>query len=118
MDVKEKAPEFTLLDENGKNVSLRDYRGRNVVVYFFPKAFTPGCSAEAREFAENIDKFKAAGATVIVLGTDVDTHRLALARDLGAHHVLNVQREDAAALVDNGLDVRIRDAQSIRQFSN
>ena len=42
MDVKEKAPEFTLLDENGKSVSLTDYRGKNVVVYFYPKANTPG----------------------------------------------------------------------------
>jgi len=42
MDVKEKAPEFTLLDENGKSVSLTDYRGNNVVVYFYPKANTPG----------------------------------------------------------------------------
>jgi len=42
MDVTEKAPEFTLLDENGKSVSLKDYRGTNVVVYFFPKANTPG----------------------------------------------------------------------------
>jgi len=42
MDVKEKAPEFTLLDENGKSVSLTDYRGKNLVVYFFPKANTPG----------------------------------------------------------------------------
>jgi len=42
MDVKAKAPEFTLLDENGKSVSLTDYRGKNVVVYFFPKANTPG----------------------------------------------------------------------------
>ena len=42
MDVKEKAPEFTLLDEDGKSVSLTDYRGKNVVVYFFPKADTPG----------------------------------------------------------------------------
>ena len=42
MDVKDKAPEFTLLDENGKSVSLKDYRGKNVVVYFFPKADTPG----------------------------------------------------------------------------
>jgi peroxiredoxin Q/BCP len=42
MDVKEKAPEFTLPDENGKSVSLKDYRGKNVVVYFYPKANTPG----------------------------------------------------------------------------
>jgi len=42
MDRKEKAPEFTLLDENGSSVSLRDYRGNDLVVYFFPKADTPG----------------------------------------------------------------------------
>ena len=42
MDIKEKAPEFTLLDETGKSVSFKDYRGKNVVVYFFPKANTPG----------------------------------------------------------------------------
>jgi peroxiredoxin Q/BCP len=42
MDIKDKAPEFTLLDENGKSVSLTDYRGKNVVVYFYPKANTPG----------------------------------------------------------------------------
>jgi peroxiredoxin Q/BCP len=42
MDAKEKAPEFTLPDEDGKNVSLKDYRGKSVVVYFFPKANTPG----------------------------------------------------------------------------
>jgi peroxiredoxin Q/BCP len=42
MNIKEKAPEFALLDENGKNVSLKDYRGKDVVVYFFPKANTPG----------------------------------------------------------------------------
>jgi thioredoxin-dependent peroxiredoxin len=42
MDVKDKAPEFSLLDENGEKVSLTDYRGKPVVVYFFPKANTPG----------------------------------------------------------------------------
>lgn len=42
MNIKEKAPDFTLLDENGKSVSLTDYRGKSVVVYFFPKADTPG----------------------------------------------------------------------------
>jgi peroxiredoxin Q/BCP len=42
MEIKEKAPEFALLDENGLSVSLKDYRGKTVVVYFFPKANTPG----------------------------------------------------------------------------
>jgi len=42
METNAKAPDFTLPDENGKQVSLKDYRGKNVVLYFFPKADTPG----------------------------------------------------------------------------
>jgi peroxiredoxin Q/BCP len=42
MEIKEKAPDFVLPDETGKKASLKDYRGKHVVVYFFPKADTPG----------------------------------------------------------------------------
>ena len=42
MEVNDKAPEFTLANEEGQNVSLKDYRGKNVVLFFFPKANTPG----------------------------------------------------------------------------
>jgi thioredoxin-dependent peroxiredoxin len=42
MEVNAKAPDFTLSDENGNNVSLKDFRGKNVVLFFFPKANTPG----------------------------------------------------------------------------
>ena len=42
MEIKDRAPDFSLPDENGKKVALKDYRGKNVVVYFFPKADTPG----------------------------------------------------------------------------
>jgi peroxiredoxin Q/BCP len=42
MDINDKAPEFSLPDENGNNVSLKDFRGKNVVLFFFPKADTPG----------------------------------------------------------------------------
>jgi thioredoxin-dependent peroxiredoxin len=42
MDVNDKAPDFSLLDENGQRVALQDFRGRSVVLYFFPKADTPG----------------------------------------------------------------------------
>jgi peroxiredoxin Q/BCP len=42
MEVNDRAPDFSLPDENGHTVSLKDYRGRNVVLYFFPKADTPG----------------------------------------------------------------------------
>ncbi|MGA1807651.1 peroxiredoxin [Sphingobium sp. WW5] len=69
-----KAPEFTTRGAlAGKTFTVtlsHQLRRGPVVLYFFPKAFTPGCSAEAREFAENIDKFKAAGATVIGMSAD------------------------------------------------
>ena len=42
MDINDKAPEFTLLDQNGEKVSLKDFKGRTVVLYFYPKANTPG----------------------------------------------------------------------------
>lgn len=42
MDANDKAPDFSLLDENGAKVSLKDFRGKNVVLYFFPRADTPG----------------------------------------------------------------------------
>lgn len=42
MDINDKAPEFTLPDQNGQNVSLKDFRGKTVVLFFFPKANTPG----------------------------------------------------------------------------
>ena len=69
-----KAPDFTTRGAlAGKTFTLtlsHQLKRGPVVLYFFPKAFTPGCSAEAREFAENIDKFKAAGATVIGMSAD------------------------------------------------
>ncbi|WP_311268684.1 peroxiredoxin [Sphingobium sp. WCS2017Hpa-17] len=69
-----KAPDFTTRGaQAGKTFTLtlsHQLKRGPVVLYFFPKAFTPGCSAEAREFAENIDKFKAAGATVIGMSAD------------------------------------------------
>ncbi len=66
-----KAPEFTLTSQEGKPVSLRDYRGKWVVLYFYPKDFTGGCTLEARGFQKNLKKFEAAKA--VVLGVSVDS---------------------------------------------
>lgn len=65
------APEFTLPSQDGKPVSLRDYRGQWVVLYFYPKDFTGGCTLEARGFQKNLKKFEAAKA--VVLGVSVDS---------------------------------------------
>ncbi|MEQ1917607.1 MAG: peroxiredoxin [Elusimicrobiota bacterium] len=65
------APEFTLTAQDGKPVSLKDYRGKWVVLYFYPKDFTGGCTIEAHGFEKNLKKFAAAKA--VVLGVSVDT---------------------------------------------
>jgi len=49
----EKAPDFTAKDQNGKTVSLSDFKGKNVILYFYPKDDTPGCTAEACSFRDN-----------------------------------------------------------------
>lgn len=65
------APDFSLPDENGQLHSLRDYKGKYVVLYFYPRDNTPGCSKEAQQFAEFHDAIVAAGG--IVLGVSRDS---------------------------------------------
>jgi peroxiredoxin Q/BCP len=65
------APEFTLPDETGKMQSLTTYRGKNVLLYFYPKDDTPGCTKEACNFRDDYSKYKKAG--VVILGISPDT---------------------------------------------
>ncbi len=70
------APELSLEDENGTTISLSDYRGRRVVVYFYPADDTPGCTKEACQFSDLFDEFTAAGVDVIgVSPDDASSHR-------------------------------------------
>ena len=71
MDINDKAPEFTLPDQNGDPVSLKDFRGKWVVLYFYPRADTPGCTIEACEFRDSHKKTEKVGA--FVLGISPDT---------------------------------------------
>ena len=65
-----KAPDFTLNDKDGKPVSLSDFRGKKVVVYFYPKDNTPGCTKQACTFKEAYDGFKADDIVVIGISKD------------------------------------------------
>lgn len=65
-----KAPSFTLQTDEGASVSLRDYRGRKVVLYFYPKDDTPGCTTQACEFRDQWADVKAAGAVVLGVSPD------------------------------------------------
>lgn len=74
--LNEKAPEFTLPTNTGDGeISLSDYRGKWVVLYFYPKDFTPGCTLEARRFQEDLPKYQARNVQIIgVSADDVDSH--------------------------------------------
>lgn len=64
------APDFTLPDADGKDVSLSDFRGRRVVVYFYPAAMTPGCTTQACDFRDNLSSLAASGIDVVGISPD------------------------------------------------
>src|SRR4051794_19330284 len=64
------APDFTLRDADGNDVSLSSYRGRKVVVYFYPAAMTPGCTTQACDFRDNLRQFSSAGLDVVGISPD------------------------------------------------
>ena len=71
MEINDKVADFTLQTDEGKTVSLSDYAGKPVVLFFYPRADTPGCTVEACSFRDGFGKLKAAGA--VVLGISRDT---------------------------------------------
>lgn len=70
LEVGTRAPEFTLPDKDGNNVSLSDFHGKKVVLYFYPKDNTPGCTRQACAFAGAYSQFEALGAVVIGVSRD------------------------------------------------
>jgi len=70
LEVGTKAPGFTLSDKNGEQVSLSDFLGKKVVLYFYPRDNTPGCSRQAAAFAANYDAFTEKNVVVIGISKD------------------------------------------------
>ena len=66
----DKAPDFALPGDNGQTIALSKLKGRPVVVYFYPKDDTSGCTAQAKDFSCQLDAFKAAGAEVVGISPD------------------------------------------------
>ena len=76
LEVGTKAPDFTLPDQNGNVHSLSDYRGKKVIVYFYPKDNTPGCTKQACGFAERYPQFTEKGAVILGISKDsVASHK-------------------------------------------
>ncbi|MBF9520716.1 thioredoxin-dependent thiol peroxidase [Mycobacterium sp. MHSD3] len=70
LEVGDKAPAFTLLDADGKKVSLSSYKGRKVIIYFYPAAMTPGCTKQACDFRDSLAQLNEAGLDVIGISPD------------------------------------------------
>jgi peroxiredoxin Q/BCP len=92
------APDFTLPDAAGRSVSLASYRGRNVIVYFYPRAATPGCTAEACDFRDSLASLQGSGYEVVGISPDAPTALAEFAGDFGLNFPLLSDRDNAAAL--------------------
>ncbi|HTR60707.1 MAG TPA: peroxiredoxin [Candidatus Binataceae bacterium] len=91
------ALEIELLDQSGATRKLADFRGRNVVVYFYPMDDTPGCTVEGKEFRDRFEQFEALDAVIVGISTDsVDRHR-AFAEKHAFQFILLADTEGALA---------------------
>jgi len=76
MKVGQKAPDFSVVDDTGKTVKLSDFKGKKVVLYFYPKDDTPGCTKEACNFRDGIAEIRKQGAVVLGVSADsAESHR-------------------------------------------
>ncbi len=75
LKIGSKAPNFKLKDQNSKEYSLKNFKGNRIVLYFYPKDDTPGCTIEAKDFSELLAKFKKQNAVIIGISKDsVESH--------------------------------------------
>ncbi len=73
VQTNDKAPAFSLLDQDGNKVSLKDFAGKTVVLFFYPKADTPGCTVEACGFRDTYKKIQATGTVILGISADTST---------------------------------------------
>ena len=88
-----KAPDFTLLDKDGKEVKLSDFLGKKVVLYFYPRDNTPGCTRQACAFAENYEEFKNLDAAVIGISKDSTASHIKIAEKYDLPFILLSDQE-------------------------
>lgn len=96
LEVGMKAPEFTLPDKDGNMVSLADFAGKKVVLYFYPRDNTPGCTRQACAFASAYEEFKNINAVVIGISKDSVTSHQKFAEKHGLPFILLSDPERAA----------------------
>ncbi|WP_405377925.1 thioredoxin-dependent thiol peroxidase [Nonlabens sp. Asnod3-A02] len=70
LKVGDKAPDFSVINQDEQTVSLSDFSGKKLVLFFYPKASTPGCTAEACNLRDNVDRFRASGYEILGASAD------------------------------------------------
>lgn len=76
LKIGDKAPDFKGLNQNGEQVALSDYKGKKLVIYFYPKDLTPGCTAQACNLKENYDELKQKGFEILGVSADDEARHL------------------------------------------
>ncbi|CAM3227817.1 Putative peroxiredoxin/MT2597 [Arthrobacter ulcerisalmonis] len=92
------APDFTLKDAQGQPTTLADYRGKNVIVYFYPKAATPGCTTEACDFRDNLASLQGLGYEVLGISPDAPEALAGFTGDFALTFPLLSDEDHAVAL--------------------
>ena len=92
------APDFTLQDAAGKATSLSDYRGKNVIVYFYPAAATPGCTTEACDFRDSLASLQGSGYEVLGISPDAPEQLAAFTGDFSLTFPLLSDEDHSVAL--------------------
>ena len=92
------APDFTLRDAQGREISLADYRGKNVIVYFYPKAATPGCTTEACDFRDSLGALQGQGNEVVGVSPDAQEALAGFSGDFSLTFPLLSDQDHAVAL--------------------
>jgi peroxiredoxin Q/BCP len=97
LKIGDAAPEFQLFNQENQVKTVQDYRGKKLVLYFYPKDSTPGCTREACDFTASFSKFKAAGAVVVGISPDsVKSHQSFIMKEALAIELLADPEKKAA----------------------
>ena len=99
LKVGSEAPDFLVNDHNGNRVTLKDLRGKKVILWFYPKADTPGCTMEGKGFRDDYEKFQEKGTVILGVSLDSETENKAFAEKFDFPYPLlcDVGREIAMA---------------------
>jgi len=99
VEVGKQAPDFVLKNQDSENISLKDFRGKKVVLYFYPKDMTPGCTTQACDFRDNYERFKDTNTVILGVSPDpVDRHQTFIEKHDLPFHLLADEDHKVAEL--------------------